>query len=503
MSDDREKQRGLRHFASFMHYVSLTPADGGPLEQARRAWPTMVAELKWSPSYTVRARSSLMRVLQEKEPDLARGLVVNNMRHGKRKILTESSHETSFRIHDCLPRTVRILPSDGVQYKLLCFVVEQLVEHLKSACRMSMQKKMLFVQKILFQEPPLIPSDCAHMSSAIAELRQLRAQEWLQRLSVVFPGEGQLGCKLFRSHVNILNILHTKIFKGTESISIPVSVAVTVLPPDSDGTLSGYSSFAVSDEDGGAHDGWKLQQEVKCIRARVCKRRRVGEECKVTSFTPDEVDRIINAARTTEERLVVSLLMSTGVRLGGLCRIRSSVRADWASDLPSTCLSTVEKGNVHRMLHLNACTRVLLARWFREDRPAPGRFLFPSPREPSNCISTSYMWRLLRTMFKRANISGSHAHPHTFRHTFIHMMSALGVKTEVIAKFVGHRSASTTAGTYSRMSTEEMEALAEACPIIGDSRREEHLKERWRQVLKHLQRPYEFSEREMCDLVFK
>ena len=89
MSADRENQRGVRHFASFMLFVSRTAQKGSPLEQAREAWATMVAELKWSPSYAIRAHSSLMRVLLKKEPELARGLVVNNLRHGKWKILTE------------------------------------------------------------------------------------------------------------------------------------------------------------------------------------------------------------------------------------------------------------------------------------------------------------------------------------------------------------------------------------------------------------------------------
>ena len=45
-----------------------------------------------------------------------------------------------------------------------------------------------------------------------------------------------------------------------------------------------------------------------------------------------------------------------------------------------------------------------------------------------------------------------------------------------------------------------MAALAEACPIIGDDRRDERLRERWRAVLRRLQRPYEFSEPELAGL---
>ena len=154
-----------------------------------------------------------------------------------------------------------------------------------------------------------------------------------------------------------------------------------------------------------------------------------------------------------------------------------------------------------RVLQINSGIKLLLARWFREDRPRPSRFVFPSAADPERPVSTSYMWRKVRGVLQRAGIHGPHAHPHTFRHSFVHMMTTLGVSSEVIAKFVGHRNVTTTTGTYGRLSTEEMGALAATCPLIGDDSAANELGERWRAVIRRLQRPYHFSERELQGLL--
>lgn len=80
------------------------------------------------------------------------------------------------------------------------------------------------------------------------------------------------------------------------------------------------------------------------------------------------------------------------------------------------------------------------------------------------------------------------------------MMLALGVAAEVIAKFVGHRSVATTAGTYSRLTRDELGTIAASCPVIGDCDAPQNLRERWQTVMRSVVRPYEFSERECAGL---
>ena len=112
------------------------------------------------------------------------GLLHNNLR--RTAIVTESSHDTRFHVHDCLPRDVRRLPASDLRYALLHLVVERMLDHVKSACRHSLQKKLLFVDRVLFAAPPLVvaPTD---LGEALAALRLVTAEQWVQRLLCTQP----------------------------------------------------------------------------------------------------------------------------------------------------------------------------------------------------------------------------------------------------------------------------------------------------------------------------
>ena len=53
-------------------------------------------------------------------------------------------------------------------------------------------------------------------------------------------------------------------------------------------------------------------------------------------------------------------------------------------------------------------------------------------------------------------MTGDHCHPHAARHCVAHMLFAEGNPVALIAKFLGHRSISTTDRYYLRLSFEEM-----------------------------------------------
>ena len=74
--------------------------------------------------------------------------------------------------------------------------------------------------------------------------------------------------------------------------------------------------------------------------------------------------------------------------------------------------------------------------------------MFPSPRRNDSPVSTSHAWHVVRGVLLRAGLT--HGHPHTFRHTFVHMLSTMGVSLDLIARLLGHRHATLTAGVYNR-----------------------------------------------------
>jgi hypothetical protein len=87
--------------------------------------------------------------------------------------VTESSFDRECLVHDCLPRHVRRLSPDGVRYRLLSYVVRRLVGTLRSACRQSLQKRMLLVDRLLFGAAggPLVSEDATELGGIVERLR--------------------------------------------------------------------------------------------------------------------------------------------------------------------------------------------------------------------------------------------------------------------------------------------------------------------------------------------
>ena len=412
--------QAVRMWDAYAPHLAATDGGGASdIDRARTAWDALVASRAWTRQYATRSRTSLVRALETARPELAPALLCKAPPGRRKRVLTSSSHENEFFLHDCLPRAVRALPTHALKYGLMTHVAERLVEVARSVCRRSLQKRLGFVEHLLFDAPPMLSSDCGTLCDALDALRRVPAAAWLQRLNVVYPDGARLGPKLFRSHLAVVSALHAAVFKCDDHATpIPRTAGVSVCI-DSDAG-NGSTSFASSDDDPAAHGTWRLQREVGALQARLCKRpRREAADDAPTAFSPEEVLRILSAAQTTPERLVTLLLLTTGVRIGGLCRIRCRGRAEWAREIPADALCTVEKGNVPRTLQVNGAVRVLLARWFRECRPADGPFLFPAPGDAARPLSTSSAWRTVKDVLRRADVRGAHAHPHTFRHTFV------------------------------------------------------------------------------------
>lgn len=213
-----------------------------------------------------------------------------------------------------------------------------------------------------------------------------------------------------------------------------------------------------------------------------------------SAFSVAEVHRILAATQTTEEQLVILLFLTWGLRIGGLVRLCAS---------PSQCeLYTIEKGGQQRILGpLSPVCRVLLRKWYehgRQQTSTHNTYVFPSKggrgrhSGEQHHICTMSIWRLCRRVFRRAGLTDSHAHPHTFRHTVIQMVHMCGVPYAVISKWIGHSSSDLTSGVYGRMSMADTQALLQrACPFlqpVDDSSLDPRIE--WRALALHLGNPY-------------
>jgi integrase len=168
------------------------------------------------------------------------------------------------------------------------------------------------------------------------------------------------------------------------------------------------------------------------------------------------------AAKNIRSELIFMLLLTTGMRVGGLTHIRTEhVASVNGSDiLIRDTGRTLEKGSKWFTFMLCPKVQQLLHIWINTKRPAdtspylfPGQFL-------ETPISTSTVRIMFKQLCVACNLSGSHLHLHAFRHTYAHMLLKNGNKVETVSKLLGHASSKTTEQFYLIESAVEVAARA-------------------------------------------
>lgn len=153
----------------------------------------------------------------------------------------------------------------------------------------------------------------------------------------------------------------------------------------------------------------------------------------------DEVSLIIRSCRNLKERLIIKLLVYTGVRVSELCSIRIN-----DIDLKSRTLKIRSgKGDKDRLVVFSEKVVPDLKLYMMEIRERNGKndFLFPTSK--SKKISPVTIERIVRDIVKRSGITKK-VTPHTFRHTFATSLLRNGADLRIIQILLGHASISTT-----------------------------------------------------------
>lgn len=170
------------------------------------------------------------------------------------------------------------------------------------------------------------------------------------------------------------------------------------------------------------------------------------------AFTVAEVQALYTAASRSGAfpLLLLRLLFTTGLRIGGVCRIP-------VPPLGAECVHTVEKGGLLRSVHLAPCVWVDVRNLWVEHPPRPNqRYLIPARYDSSRPVSTSHLKRTFRRLCDAAHVRGSHAHVHTTRHTVAVALRLAGARLIDIAAFLGHANINTTYAVYSAPTHQEL-----------------------------------------------
>jgi site-specific recombinase XerD len=170
-----------------------------------------------------------------------------------------------------------------------------------------------------------------------------------------------------------------------------------------------------------------------------------------TVLSPDEVTRLLAAARPGRDRMLLELAYGCGLRLKELVGLR-------VSDIDSARMVLHirhGKGQKERLVPLTARLLEMLRGYWRQYRPAT--WLFAGVNKPTEALTGGAVQRICKRTAQGAGIS-KRVHPHTLRHSFATHLLEAGVDLLSVQALLGHSHFNTTA-KYLHISMRRLQQL--------------------------------------------
>ena len=149
--------------------------------------------------------------------------------------------------------------------------------------------------------------------------------------------------------------------------------------------------------------------------------------------------------------LIFMLLLTTGMRVGGLVNIKTENVLNYIGDSIDVKNTgrTIEKGNKWFSFVLNTKVKELIYKWVTSERKSVNSdYLFPSRNGSRPNITTGTVRKMFTSVCEDAGLKGTHLHPHALRHSYAHILLNSGNSVDIVSKLLGHSSSSTTEKFY-------------------------------------------------------
>ncbi|CYV60054.1 tyrosine-type recombinase/integrase [Streptococcus suis] len=169
-----------------------------------------------------------------------------------------------------------------------------------------------------------------------------------------------------------------------------------------------------------------------------------------------------NFQRQKAERnlLIVSILLSTGIRISELCHIQIK-----NINLQNQTLHIFGKGKKERIIFLGDETTVLLLKTYLANYcNQSDKYLFPG-KFSQNPLTEQSVRLVLKTVRKQMNLATTIT-PHMFRHSFATMLLDNDVDIRYIQQILGHSSISITQ-IYTHVSQSKQKEILTSCNPIA------------------------------------
>lgn len=159
---------------------------------------------------------------------------------------------------------------------------------------------------------------------------------------------------------------------------------------------------------------------------------------RIRTFSHSEIARVVQAASNIQDKLIISLMFETGIRIGELIALN-------IEDIYGNQIRIRGKGSVDRMVvmsgHLSAAIRDYMVR----RRITAGKVFRPlmsSPYHPDDRYVSTYGVRdRIKAVFKKC---GYIMHPHQLRHSFAVNWLMAGGDLRTLQILLGHAGIETT-----------------------------------------------------------
>ena len=161
--------------------------------------------------------------------------------------------------------------------------------------------------------------------------------------------------------------------------------------------------------------------------------------------------------------LIISLLLSTGIRISELCHIHLK-----DINYSNRTLHIIGKGKKERILFLgDQTTFSLLKTYINKYCLQPNDYLFTG-QNPLKALSEQSVRLILKKLVKKNNLSITIT-PHMFRHSFATMLLDKDVDIRYIQQILGHSSISVTQ-IYTHVSQSKQKEILTLCNPISSIR---------------------------------
>jgi len=174
-------------------------------------------------------------------------------------------------------------------------------------------------------------------------------------------------------------------------------------------------------------------------------------EAKPKAISLEDVDKLFGATGNDlvgiRNRALLSLLIDTGLRAGGLLGMRvEDIELD-------ECRAIItEKGGKTRKIVFTSYTAAALTAWINRRLPAPTLLYNFETLKP---LTHSGLRGILKRLARRAGVTGRF-NPHSFRHAFAREYLRANGDLATLSKLMGHADESTTLHHYANFTSDEV-----------------------------------------------